>query len=67
MNDWCNPDSKVYGAIMGPTWGQQVPGGPHVGPMNIAIWEVMNKIWTVTIMDELIILTWVNQCFTKPT
>ena len=24
---------------MGPTWGQQDPGGPHVGPMNLAIWE----------------------------
>ena len=25
---------------MGPIWGQQDPGGPHVGPMNFAIWEV---------------------------
>ena len=24
--------------FMGPTWGQQDPGGPHVGPMNRAIW-----------------------------
>ena len=32
------PDRKVYGADMGPTWGRQEPGGPHVGPMNIAIW-----------------------------
>ena len=23
---------------MGPTWDRQDPGGPHVGPMNIAIW-----------------------------
>ena len=23
---------------MGPTWDQQDPGGPHVGPMNFAIW-----------------------------
>ena len=23
---------------MGPTWGRQDPGGPHVGPMNLAIW-----------------------------
>ena len=28
------PDSKVHGANMGPIWG------PHVGPMNFAIWEV---------------------------
>ena len=31
------PDSKVHGAIMGPIWGRQDPGGPHVGPMNFAI------------------------------
>ena len=32
-----DPDSKVHGAYMGPTWGRQGPGGPHVGPMNLAI------------------------------
>ena len=32
------PDSKVYGANMRPTWGRQDPGGPYVGPMNLAIW-----------------------------
>ena len=26
---------------MGPIWGRQDPGGPHVGPMNFAIWEVI--------------------------
>ena len=35
------PDSKVHGAIMGPIWGQQDPGGPHVGLMNFAIWVYM--------------------------
>ena len=34
-----HPDSKVHGANMGPNWGRQDPGGPHVGPMNLAIWE----------------------------
>ena len=34
-----NPDNKVHGAYMGPTWGRQHPGGPHVGPMNFAIRE----------------------------
>ena len=34
-----NPDSKVHGVNMGPIWGWQDPGGHHVGPMNIAIWE----------------------------
>ena len=36
------PDSKVYGANMGPTWDRQGPGGSHVGPMSLAIWNVLN-------------------------
>ena len=32
------PNSKIHGANMGPIWGCQDPGGPHVGPMNFAIW-----------------------------
>ena len=35
------PDNKVHGANMGPIWGRQDPGGPHVGPMNFAIWVDM--------------------------
>ena len=31
------PDNKVHEAYMWPTWGRQDPGGPHVGPMNLAI------------------------------
>ena len=31
------PDSKVRGANMGPIWGRQEPGGPHIGPINFAI------------------------------
>ena len=34
------PDIKVHGANMGPIWGRQDPGGPHVGPTNFAIWVV---------------------------
>ena len=33
------PDSKVHGAYMGSTWGRQVLGGPHVGPMILVIWD----------------------------
>ena len=35
------PDSKVHGANMGSNWGRQDPGGPHVGPMNLAIWVLL--------------------------
>ena len=34
-----NPDSKVRGANMGPTWVLSAPDGPHAGPMNLAIRE----------------------------
>ena len=27
-------------ANMRPIWGRQDPGGPHVGPMNFAIWDL---------------------------
>ena len=37
-----NPDSKIHWANMGPIWGRQDPGGPHVGPMNFAIdWQAL--------------------------
>ena len=36
-------DSKVPGANMGPIWGRQDPGGPHVGPMNFAIWGTITE------------------------
>ena len=29
---------------MGPIWGQQDPGGPHVGPMNFVIWDGMGDL-----------------------
>ena len=34
-------DIKIHEANMGPIWGRQDPGGPHVGPMNFAIWVEM--------------------------
>ena len=37
------PHSNVHGAYMGPTWGRQDPGGPHVGPMNIVIGDYIAK------------------------
>ena len=40
-----NPDSKVRGANMGPTWVLSAPDGPHVGPMNIAIREMYPSQW----------------------
>ena len=39
------PDSKVHGANMGSIWGRQDPGGPHVDPMNFAIWDIHFYFW----------------------
>ena len=44
------PDSK---ANMGPIWGRQDAGGPHVGPVNLAIW---NPLWVWE--DRLSICYW---------
>ena len=38
---WTIPDNKVHGANMGPTWVLSAPDGPHVGPMNLAIRDVV--------------------------
>ena len=50
---WNTPDSKVHGATMGPIWGQQDPGGPHVGPMNLAIWDTQYTEFTIDIWKQL--------------
>ena len=59
-----DPDSKVHGANMGPIWGQHDPGGPHVGPMNFAIWGVIcnsDEEATFRIMGKLIRTTHLTQ------
>ena len=40
-----NPDSKVHGANMGPTWVLSAPNGPHVGLMNLAIRGTLGFQW----------------------
>ena len=39
------PDSKVHGPNMGPIWGRQDLGGPHVGPTNFVIWGNSGVTW----------------------
>ena len=34
----CYTESKIHEANMGPIWGRHDPGGPHVGPVNLAVW-----------------------------
>ena len=40
-------DSKAHEANMGSISGRQDPGGPHVGPMNFAIWAGF-QMWNTT-------------------
>ena len=57
------PDSKVHGANMGPTWILSVPGGPHVGPMNLAIrdellctvWGLVMKCYMLYVLHHIIV------------
>ena len=37
------PDSNVHGANMGPTWVLSAPDGPHVGPINLAIRDILDS------------------------
>ena len=36
-------DTFLIARFMGPIWGRQDPGGPHVGPMNFAIWNMTTQ------------------------
>ena len=38
-----DPDNKIHRANMGPTWVLSSPGGPHVGPMNLAIRGILDN------------------------
>ena len=42
---------KVHGANLGPIWGRQDPGGPHVGPMSLAIWDWLQ--WLTGVKEHL--------------
>ena len=54
------PDSKVHGANMGSIWVRQDPGGPHVGPVNLAIWVCRD------ILEFMMRCVWIS-CFSAST
>ena len=49
---WNTPDSKIHETNMGPTWILLAPGGPHVGPMNLSIWDCV-ALGTSVALHEL--------------
>ena len=58
---WPYPNSKVHEANMGPIWGRQDPGGPHVGPMDFAIWVILNVFIMMCNEIHLRVLPGVNE------
>ena len=64
-NMYTLPDSMVYGAYMGPTWGWQEPGGPHVGLMILAVWgcTLMQCVWPLTMLSMFTCLLYVGPRF----
>ena len=48
-----NPDSKVHGANIGPTWILSAPDGPHVGPVNLATWEIIYIVSVIMVNHYL--------------
>ena len=45
-------DGKIHGANMGPTWVLSAPDGPHVGPMNLAMRDVLQDYtWSQWVND----------------
>ena len=55
------PDGKDHAANMGPIWGQQDPGGPHVGAMNLTIW-----VWIPYKYSQYGDFTWVQSSVKSP-
>ena len=49
------PDSKVPGTNMGPIWGRQDPGGPHVDPRNLAIWVAAPHVVVILVSSVLLL------------
>ena len=62
-----SPDSKVYGANMGPIWGWQDPGGPHVGPMNLAIWALVLNPLTAARLQKMALKQYRNNFYGNKT
>ena len=46
------PNSNFMRPTWGP-WGRQDPGGPHVGPMNFAIWVILTEINSFTAATQI--------------
>ena len=46
--------ARFMGPTKGPIWGRQDPGGPHVGPMDFAIWDISYEILCVPSFIQIV-------------
>ena len=57
-------DSTVHGANMGPIWGRQDPGGPHVGPMDFVFWACLGLYCICKLHDHHATIYMYTSCCT---
>ena len=56
------PDSKVHWDNMRPIWGRQDPGGPHVGPMSLAILYISITVG-LCVVKWISYLCWIHMMY----
>ena len=56
-----NPESKVHGANIGLTWVLSAPGGPHVGPISLAIRALLSNRWLPHKGQLCVSMSWRHQ------
>ena len=55
-------ECTLIARFMGPIWGWQDPGGPHVGLMNLAIWVVFKLLQLISwAFSYKIVVRWMLQ------
>ena len=67
MHESTFPNGKIHEVHMGPIWGRQHPGGPHVGPMNCGPMNMLSGLfcddetsYTSPTLTRLCDLLWSN-------
>ena len=60
------PVNQVHWANMGPTCVLWAPGGSHVGPMNLAIWDLLMRSRPGRLIDEMMYWQPDSTCGAEP-
>ena len=43
--------ASLIARFLGPTWGRQDPGWPHVSPINLDMWVLIRWLFSITRLD----------------